>query len=535
MPQPIAYNSGAPVSGSIQDSNLSYSVEGTGRDYRGGYGGLSWMSSIPTNGNSVFIKNTTDLGRGPAGAPLFWVTTTNSELDILDIANLIPGSPRNFTTSGSAYSWALQNGYFVISEPYDQIDADGLVFYIDAGKVGSYPRADTDVYDVQGDLRTGKLRNGITWNSNGWFDFDGADDDIEFGATNTLYAGNGNVSWEVLFYADSTTGYRCLFGNASTGPPYVALHLSIGTMGLRWEVSVTAGSYVDAVLATATINRWQHFVVTYDGSIFRTYLNGVATGTIGWTQGLGNNTQTFYIGRFWAGVFNGFINNVKLYQKTLSVSEAKQNYFNGPIVTDGLIYALDAGNLVSYPRTGTTAYSLTGSVTSTLTNGTSYGSLNGGYFDFDGTNDYISIGTLSYSNNITVEAWVNTTNPIGWDDIISGGCGDLLFGINSIGNGTVTWGGQCNIPVSPITSTTSISDGNWHHVVGTYNGSTLALYIDGRLESSAARSGNFTPGTIAVGSAGGGTEFFKGKIAVARIYNRALSITEVQQNYDAQQ
>jgi len=72
-------------------------------------------------------------------------------------------------------------------------------------------------------------------------------------------------------------------------------------------------------------------------------------------------------------------------------------------------------------------------------------------------------------------------------------------------------------------------------VVGTYNGSTAALYIDGRLESSAARSGNFTPGTIAVGSAGGGGEFFKGKIAVARIYNRALSITEVQQNYDAQQ
>ena len=150
-----------------------------------------------------------------------------------------------------------------------------------------------------------------------------------------------------------------------------------------------------------------------------------------------------------------------------------------------------------------------------------------------GADDSINIGTLSYSNNITLEAWVNTTNPTGWDDIIAGGCGDLLFGINSAGNGTLSWGGQCNVPFSPVTSTISITDGNWHHVIGTYNGSVAALYIDGNLEVSGARSGNFTPGNIAIGSVGGGGEHFNGKIANVRIYNKALTASEVQQNYQA--
>ena len=69
--------------------------------------------------------------------------------------------------------------------------------------------------------------------------------------------------------------------------------------------------------------------------------------------------------------------------------------FGGPdIVTDGLVYAFDAGSGRSYDGT-TSLNDLAGSNTGTLTNGVTYQSINGGVFDFDGTDDHIE---LKHSN-----------------------------------------------------------------------------------------------------------------------------------------
>jgi hypothetical protein len=67
--------------------------------------------------------------------------------------------------------------------------------------------------------------------------------------------------------------------------------------------------------------------------------------------------------------------------------------FAGPeIAESGLVLALDAGNLKSYPTTGTTWTDLSGNGnTGTLTNGPTYSSANGGSISFDGTNDYVTI------------------------------------------------------------------------------------------------------------------------------------------------
>jgi hypothetical protein len=76
--------------------------------------------------------------------------------------------------------------------------------------------------------------------------------------------------------------------------------------------------------------------------------------------------------------------------------------YRGPnIVTDGLVFAVDAGSERSYPGTGTTVTDLVGLNNGTLTNGVTYQSANGGVFDFDGTDDYIAmsraISTANYS------------------------------------------------------------------------------------------------------------------------------------------
>ena len=79
------------------------------------------------------------------------------------------------------------------------------------------------------------------------------------------------------------------------------------------------------------------------------------------------------------------------------------------IVTDGLVLALDAGNTKSYPGSGTTWTDLSGnSNTGTLTSmdGNNYNSANGGYLDFDGTDDYVDVSGSITVSAATFLAWV---------------------------------------------------------------------------------------------------------------------------------
>ena len=61
----------------------------------------------------------------------------------------------------------------------------------------------------------------------------------------------------------------------------------------------------------------------------------------------------------------------------------------GPnMVTDGLTFALDAGNVQSYPGSGTTWYDIVGSINGTSAGSPVYSSADGGHFVMDGTDDY---------------------------------------------------------------------------------------------------------------------------------------------------
>ena len=79
--------------------------------------------------------------------------------------------------------------------------------------------------------------------------------------------------------------------------------------------------------------------------------------------------------------------------------------YNTSIVTDGLVFALDAANPRCYPGTGLTAFGLVGP-NGTLTNGTGFSSANSGSFFFDGTNDSLDYSSYTPDAN-TVSIWVN--------------------------------------------------------------------------------------------------------------------------------
>lgn len=178
-----------------------------------------------------------------------------------------------------------------------------------------------------------------------------------------------------------------------------------------------------------------------------------------------------------------------------------------------------------------TIIDLTGQNTITATSLT-YAS--NGTFSFNGAGNNLNIGSFSgYSTNITCEAWFKTTSAATWKNIVCGPTNDLIFTING---SLVNFGCQGSTPIPHTNySTTTVNTGAWFHAVATYNGSFVNIYVNGNLESTNARAGNITSGAKNIGSNSGGTsEYFNGTIGSVKIYNRALTAQEVQQNFAAQ-
>jgi hypothetical protein len=555
MPQPVSYNPGTPVSGSIQENNISYVVDGQNRNYRGGFGGLSWMSEVPAANNVIFIGNSVSLGRGPANIPLFYPAYNNSAANIIYAANTLPGSPRNFTTTSSAYNWAATNNFFINNSdnPIPRIDADGLVFYVDANQPTSYPQTGTSWYDMSGFGNNGTLTNGPTWNSNGWFGFDGADDFVN--------CGNGS-SLNIL----RTVTMELWFNVSGFGSPWTNVFGKMNADGDSstrcYTAFINSSGYVHFVTAdtsgqehldsTNFINtgRWYHWIGTIDRNtgVLKQYVNSTlnTTGTVRTTDIVTNSDplRIGYAGNYYER-YNGLVSFGRIYSKALTQTEIKQNYFQSNIVQDGLVFMVDANNLVSYPKSGTSTYNLTGSQVGTLTNGVGFNSRNGGVFDFDGTDDTISIPyntEMDPTGGITLEAWIypEDLTTVVYQEIFrkENGTGRQLFSFQLNGTiisfGTDTTGNGYDELDIAITPSNYIN--RWCHFVATYTSGYKAIYVDGQLlGSNTGITGNLIQGNAAyfIGSTSGGSEFFNGYYASFKMYSRGLSASEVQQNYQA--
>jgi hypothetical protein len=229
-----------------------------------------------------------------------------------------------------------------------------------------------------------------------------------------------------------------------------------------------------------------------------------------------------------------------------------------PIVTNGLIFNLDAGFTPSYSRSGTTWYdvSLSGN-NGTLANGPTFNSGDGGSIVFDGTDDYGYFPTNnlpSGNSEISYNCWFK------WGGTYSTVFGSMIFGYgNDIGPNKVPilllsnsgdkirfeFGSSSGV----VLSTNGITSGTWVNAIITYDKSFCRMYVNGDLNNSTSySSANIEPsgssgytGSIGTlfsnyGNIGNPSRYgsFNGSIVIAQIYNRALSASEVLQNYNAQ-
>ena len=215
------------------------------------------------------------------------------------------------------------------------------------------------------------------------------------------------------------------------------------------------------------------------------------------------------------------------------------------IVTDDLVLYLDSANTKSYGGSGSTWTDVSGSGNNgTLTNGPTHTSGAGGYFTFDGTNDYVAVGNLGLSSN-TLEGWIYShTNQGGssGNTIVSAlgyysrVTAEKYTYIGFMGSNTLTFriddGSTSHKQVANFTYTTN----QWYHVALSYNsstGSTVAYVNGSSVGSTTATTGitfNNTPNDI--GRAENG-KYFDGFVSTARIYNTVLTAAEVKQNFDA--
>ena len=230
------------------------------------------------------------------------------------------------------------------------------------------------------------------------------------------------------------------------------------------------------------------------------------------------------------------------------------------IVTDGLVFCVDAGDKMSYPGAGTTWTDLSKNRSNgTLTNGPTFDSANGGSISLDGSNDYISVGSFNEdsSQDLSVMVWVypivldggslggndyswiinkrDNANDKQWQMFFRSieGANDFFFRASMWDNA----GSQVGVGLG---ATTEIFENQWYHCVLTFNSSNseVSLYLNGVPEASTTLGGTGNRKTgardLIFCKAGWESSYFlSSNLASTQIYNRALSAAEIKQNYNA--
>lgn len=211
--------------------------------------------------------------------------------------------------------------------------------------------------------------------------------------------------------------------------------------------------------------------------------------------------------------------------------------------SSGLIFCLDPANVRSYSGTGTVTTDIAGSLSSNLINGMGHSYSRNGLFTFNGSNQYIDLGSdvvFKTSGGWTVETWAyfNAVNPaslynfIGADSIVYNSWYWTVYN-SKLAIWNLSPGGW-------YYGSTTIQAGQWYHcvLVSQDNGTTYKMYLDGVPEGGTHATYSFNASNsglrvryIGRGNAANG-RYHNGSYGFCKFYNRALSDAEVLHNFN---
>jgi hypothetical protein len=385
------------------------------------------------------------------------------------------------------------------------------------------------------------------------------------------YPGITNTSGTIEEYPNGWYRITATFTAANTGESYFYIgadnnpstiktgtvsYLGDGTSGFYiWGVQVEQSSFATSYIPTeaSTVTRGAD-TASITGTNYSSIVNANNAGTLVETTSTsttkpisGINTSSIYIGGLTTVTypFNNIIKTFSYYPTPLSYAQsnaitALEGSYDGKIITNGLVLHLDAGNFASYNGSGTTWTDLSGNGNNgTLTNGPTYSSANRGSIVFDGSNDYIGLGTSAniVPPYITVSLFVNVNNYTTRPHLFGRGEGTIghcYFVIETSGAFrfyTDIGSGWSFIQPSSFTFPTGV----WYNIVCSFDGSNVNVYGNGVLLGTSSRVGQLRQYTAQETVVGRilTQNYFPGNIAQVSIYNRALTATEVAKNFNS--
>lgn len=214
----------------------------------------------------------------------------------------------------------------------------------------------------------------------------------------------------------------------------------------------------------------------------------------------------------------------------------------GPkVITNGLVFCVDAANSRSYPGSGSSWNDIMGTgQIGTLTNGTTFSN---GAMVFDGSNDYVTFGSSFTSLDLiskSFQCWIKKTSNGSYGvidkDFDNGGANYGGWGLWIQSNNKLWWWNHANLDLLDDGSLT-VSNNTWTNVAVAYNNSSksASFYINGVLNSTKTNAliveKASTGQNLLIGATRAGGSNFPGSISIVQAYNRVLTANEISQNF----
>lgn len=383
--------------------------------------------------------------------------------------------------------------------------------------------------------------------TNGCLNFDGTDDHIRI--SNFTYPNNQSISFWIK--PSTLTSNEWIIGSS--------WHYEISIRSGKIQFTTHDGTSYQYCTGTTNINdNSYHFITTtyeHSSQTKKIYVNGKQEAICQQGSNAPGTTGVLTIGG--GSYFEGYIDEIKIYNTVLSAEQIKQDMNTGSTLSVGTTTneATDLSDGEGNPPVaewkldemqGSTVSDTSGNnYSGTITGATwnawcKYGSC----LSFNGS-EYVDLGTsrLTITGNITLSAWINTSSSADGGIIskyANHGYWTYRLYMDTNGKAVFNRGYDASWTTS-VTSNASINDGQWHHISATYDGSNMAIYIDGTKDNSIAENRNSDPTSIwnlCIASdnyncySSSGVGKFTGKIDHVKIYDYARTPAQIAYDYN---
>ena len=411
-------------------------------------------------------------------------------------------------------------------------------------------------YDKSGNGNNGTRAGGTTLKSGKIgqaMNFDGTNGCL---STSSALVTSGDYTAAVWYKTTNGATFQQIISQYNNSPAIPNLEVTIGiggdnTVGVRMHNTLSQSVQVST---STSANKWHYAVAVKSGLNLSLYYEGNYIGTATLT-GTVTTPTNFRIGCRYYGTtdtyFNGILDDVRVYSRALSTAEIQELYKMGggkinttdttkPTLKTGLVGhwtfdGKDTSASVAYDKSGR-------GNNGTRNGGTTLksGKIGQG-MKFDGSSGIITINNSvfdSFADKIVVSSWVkfNSLPANGDVQTILGKDG---YASNKGYNLQVYYDGSNYKIYFSIDATNNINNyplvaGRWYHFMGVYDGANITTYVDGvPLGTVTTKTGNITAagnGLVYIAKRDDGY-YFNGTLDDVRVYNRALSVAEIQQLY----